>query len=108
MTLYNSPRFTACNPTRVTVLNRDFMGIRFSNSNLTGHIQTDYRRRQLSFHYTFYDGHSGIWAPKPTGATGRIIGLIGSRGELILANGRPALVGNRGNTFFIRGGINST
>ncbi len=108
LTLYNSPRFIASNPTRVTVLGRQFVGIRFSNSNLTGYIQTDSRRRQLSFHYTFYDGHSGIWAPKPTNATGRIIGLIGSRGELILANGRPALVGRTGNTFFIRGGLNST
>jgi len=108
LTLYNSPRFIASNPTRVTVLGRQFVGIRFSNSNLTGYIQTDSRRRQLSFHYTFYDGHSGIWVPKPTNATGRIIGLIGSRGELILANGRPALVGRTGNTFFIRGGLNST
>jgi len=108
LTLYNSPRFIASNPTRITVLGRQFVGIRFSNSNLTGYIQTDSRRRQLSFHYTFYDGHSGIWVPKPTNATGRIIGLIGSRGELILANGRPALVGRTGNTFFIRGGLNST
>ena len=108
LTLYNSPRFIASNPTRVTVLGRQFVGIRFSNSNLTGYIQTDSRRRQLSFHYTFYDGHSGIWVPKPTNASGRIIGLIGSRGELILANGRPALVGRTGNTFFIRGGLNST
>ena len=108
LTLYNSPRFIASNPTRVTVLGRQFVGIRFSNSNLTGYIQTDSRRRQLSFHYTFYDGHSGIWAPKPTNATGRFIGLIGSRGELILANGRRPLISRTGNTFFIRGGINST
>jgi hypothetical protein len=92
----------------VTVLDREFVGIRFSNSNLTGFIQGDWRRRQLSFHYTFYDGHSGIWAPKPTNATGRFIGLIGPRGELILANGRRPLISRTGNTFFIRGGINST
>lgn len=108
LTLYNSPRFIASNPTRVTVLGREFVGIRFSNSNLTGYIQGDYRRRQLSFHYTFYDGHSGIWAPKPTNAVGRFIGLIGPRGELILANGRRPLISRTGNTFFIRGGLNST
>jgi len=108
LTLYSSPRFIAANPTRVTVLDREFVGIRFSNSNLTGFIQGDWRRRQLSFHYTFYDGHSGIWAPKPTNATGRFIGLIGPRGELILANGRRPLISRTGNTFFIRGGINST
>jgi len=106
--LYNSPRFIASHPTRVTVEDREFVGIRFSNSNLTGPVQTDYRRRQLSFRYTYYDGHNGIWAPKPTNATGRIIGLIGPRGELILANGRPASVSRTGSTFFIRGGINST
>jgi hypothetical protein len=88
---------------------RDFMGIRFSNSAISRPIwNNDYRRRQFSFYYTTYDGHGGIWAPKPTNSTSRIIGIIGPRGELILANGRPAQVGRVGNTFFIRGGVNST
>ena len=108
LTLYNSPRFSASHPIRVTVEDREFVGIRFSNSNLTGPVSRSDRRRQFSFCYTHYDGHGGIWAPKPTSATSRIIGIIGPRGELILANGRPASVGRAGNTFFIRGGVNST
>ncbi len=108
LTLYNSPRFIGSVPTTVQVQGSQYMGIRFSNSNLTGYIQTDSRRRQLSFHYTLYDGHNGIWVPKPTNSNGRIIGLIGPRGELILANGRRAEVSRTGNTFFVRGGINST
>jgi hypothetical protein len=108
LTLYNSPRFIGSNPTRVTVLGTEFVGLRFSNSNLTGPIATEWRRRQLSFHYTSYDGHNGIWVPKPTNATSRMVGLIGPRGELILANGRRPLIGRTGNTFFIRGGVNST
>jgi NADH-ubiquinone oxidoreductase chain 2 len=107
LTLYNSPRFIGSTPIRVQAHGREFLGIRFSNSNLTGYIQTDSRRRQYSFHYTTYDGHNGIWVPKPTNSNGRIIGLIGPRGELILANGRRALVSRTGNTFFVRGGINS-
>jgi hypothetical protein len=92
----------------VQIQGRQFMGIRFTNANLTGYIQTDWRRRQYSFHYTTYDGHNGIWVPKPTNATGRFIGLVGLRGELILANGRIALLSRTGNTFFVRGGVNST
>ena len=108
LTLYNSPRFHASVPTIIHVEGRQYTGIRFSNSNLTGYIQTDSRRRNLSFHYTQYEWHHGIWVPKPTNATSRIFGLIGARGELILANGRIPSVSRTGNTFFVRGGINST
>jgi hypothetical protein len=37
-----------------------------------------------------------------------MIGLIGSRGELILANGHTPVLSRTGLTFFVTGGINST
>ena len=108
LSLYNSPRFSASTPTTVQVEGRQFMGIRFTNSNLTGFVQTDSRRRLLSFYYTQHNAHHGIWVPKPTSASSRIIGLMGPRGELILANGQRAIIARAGLTFFVRGGINST
>jgi hypothetical protein len=108
ITLYTSARFCASTPTTVEVEGRQYVGIRFSNSNLTGYVQTDSRRRTLSFYYTQHNARNGIWVPKPTNATSRIIGLIGSRGELILANGQRPVLSRNGLTFFVRGGVNST
>jgi hypothetical protein len=50
----------------------------------------------------------GIWVPKPTGATGRIAGLFGPRGEIILANGQLPVLSRNSLTFFVPGGINNT
>jgi hypothetical protein len=108
LALYTSPRFCAATPTTVQINGRQYMGIRFSNSNLTGYIQTDSRRRMLSFYYTQHNAHNGIWVPKPTNATSRFIGLIGSRGELVLANGHRPVMSRNGLNFFVTGGINST
>ena len=108
LSLYTSPRFSATHPTTVIINGRQFVGLRFSNSNLTGYIQTDWRRRVYSFHYTQHNSLNGIWVPKPTNATSRIFGLVSARGELILANGRIPIMSRTGNTFFVTGGVNST
>ena len=108
LSLYNSPRFNGSTVTIVHVNAIQFVGLRFTNSNLTGHINTNWQRRVLSFHYTQHEMRYGIWVPKPTGATGRIAGLFGPRGEIILANGQLPVLSRNSLTFFVPGGINTT
>ena len=104
--LYNSPRFRATTTVPVTINGQQFIGIKFSNANISGYIQVYHTRRIFSFLFTQHNMRDGIWVPKPAFVVGRRYGLIGPHGEVILANGQvPELSRNNG-SFFIPGGAN--